>query len=91
MEFKPYDYQKKGIEWILTHPRCTLLWEMGLGKSVVTMTAIQQLIDDCEISRTLVVAPKKVAETTWSTEAEKWEHLHDLKVVWLWRKKPMCM
>lgn len=58
MIFRPYDYQKKGIEWILTHPRCTLLWEMGLGKSVVTMTALQQLIDDCEISRTLVVALK---------------------------------
>ena len=53
---------------------------MGLGKTVSTLTAIQQLMDDCEISRTLVVAPKKVAETTWTTEAQKWDHLKSLKV-----------
>ena len=80
MRYNPYEYQKKGVEWILTHPRCTLLWEMGLGKSVVTLTAIQKLMDYCEIDRTLVVAPKKVAETTWSTEAEKWDHLRGLSV-----------
>lgn len=92
MIFKPYEYQRKGIDWIIDKPHCTLLWEMGLGKSVVTLTAVQQLIDDCEISRVLVVAPKKVAETTWSTEAEKWEHLHDLKVVKvLGTEKQRCM
>ena len=80
MRYNPYEYQKKGVEWILTHPRCTLLWEMGLGKSVVTLTAIQKLMDYCEIDRTLVVAPKKVAETTWSTEAEKCDHLRGLRV-----------
>ena len=53
---------------------------MGLGKSVITLTAIQDLIDNCEISRVLVVAPKKVAETTWTTEAAKWDHLQDLRV-----------
>ena len=81
MKFKPYEYQQTGINWIIEHPRCALLWEMGLGKSVVTLTAIQQLIDDCEVNRALVIAPKKVAETTWSTEADKWEHLHGLRVV----------
>ena len=55
--------------------------EMGLGKSVVTLTAMQQLMDDCEIDRVLVVAPKKVAETTWTEEAGKWEHLHGLRVI----------
>ncbi len=69
------------MRWILEKPRCGLFLDMGLGKTVSTLTAVQQLIDDCEIDRILVVAPKKVAETTWSTEAEKWEHLHDLKVV----------
>ena len=69
------------MRWILEKPRCGLFLDMGLGKTVSTLTAVQQLIDDCEIDRVLVVAPKKVAETTWSTEAEKWEHLHDLKVV----------
>lgn len=81
MIYKPYDYQKTAMRWILEKPRCGLLLDMGLGKTVSTLTAVQQLIDDCEIDRVLVVAPKKVAETTWSTEAEKWEHLHDLRVV----------
>lgn len=81
MIYKPYDYQKTAMRWILEKPRCGLFLDMGLGKTVSTLTAVQQLIDDCEIDRVLVVAPKKVAETTWSTEAEKWEHLHGLKVV----------
>lgn len=80
MEYRPYEYQKIGEKWITGHNRCCLLWEMGLGKSVVTLTAVRQLIDDCDIDRVLVVAPKKVAETTWTTEAEKWEHLRDLRV-----------
>lgn len=81
MIYKPYDYQKTAMRWILEKPRCGLFLDMGLGKTVSTLTAVQQLIDDCEIDRVLVVAPKKVAETTWSTEAEKWEHLHALRVV----------
>lgn len=81
MIYKPYDYQRTAMQWIVNKPKCGLFLDMGLGKTVSTLTAIQQLIDDCEVSRVLVVAPKKVAETTWSTEAQKWEHLHDLKVV----------
>ena len=81
MIYRPYEYQQTAMQWILDNPRCGLFLDMGLGKTVSTLTAIQQLIDDCEITRTLVVAPKKVAETTWTTEAEKWEHLKALKVV----------
>ena len=81
MNYKPYEYQKTAMQWIIDKPRCGLFLDMGLGKTVSTLTAVQQLLDDCEISSVLVVAPKKVAETTWSTEAEKWDHLHDLKVV----------
>lgn len=81
MIYRPYDYQRTATKWILQHPRCGLFLDMGLGKTVSTLTALQELIDDCEISRTLVVAPKKVAETTWSTEAAKWNHLRGLKVV----------
>ena len=81
MIYKPYDYQRTAMQWIVDKPKCGLFLDMGLGKTVSTLTAIQQLIDDCEVSRVLVVAPKKVAETTWSMEAQKWEHLHDLKVV----------
>ena len=75
MRFKPYDYQRTAMQWIKDKPRCGLFLDMGLGKTVSTLTALQELIDDCEITNALVVAPKKVAETTWSTEAEKWNHL----------------
>ena len=81
MIYKPYDYQRTAMQWIIDKPRCGLFLDMGLGKTVSTLTAVQQLIDDCEIDRVLVVAPKKVAETTWSTEAAKWDHLTALKVV----------
>ena len=92
MIFRLYDYQKKAIKWIIEKPRCGLFLDMGLGKSVITLTALQQLMDECEIDRTLVVAPKKVAEATWSTEAEKWEHLHGLKVVKvIGTEKQRCM
>lgn len=80
MRYKPYEYQQTAVKWILEHPRCGLFLDMGLGKTVSTLTAIQQLMDDCEVSRVLVVAPKKVAETTWSIEAEKWDHLQNLTV-----------
>lgn len=81
MMYRPYEYQQVAMDWILNKPRCGLFLDMGLGKTVITLTAIQEMIDDCEVSRVLIVAPKKVAETTWSTEAEKWDHLHGLRVV----------
>lgn len=80
MKYKPYPYQQAAIEWILDKPYCALFLDMGLGKTVITLTALQQLMDECEISRALVVAPKKVAEATWATEAAKWEHLKALRV-----------
>jgi SNF2 family DNA or RNA helicase len=92
MIYKPYDYQITAQQWIIEKPHCGLFLDMGLGKTVSTLTAVQQLIDDCEVSRVLVVAPKKVAETTWSTEAEKWEHLRGLRVVKvLGTEKQRCM
>lgn len=92
MIYKPYDYQKAAIKWIIDKPKSALFLDCGLGKSSITLTAIQQLIDDCEINRALVVAPKKVAETTWTEEAEKWEHLHALKVVKvIGTEKQRCM
>lgn len=81
MMYRPYEYQQVAMDWILNKPRCGLFLDMGLGKTVITLTAVQEMIDDCEVSRVLIVAPKKVAETTWSTEAEKWDHLHGLRVV----------
>ena len=80
MIYHPFEYQTKATRFVLEHPECCLFLDMGLGKSVITLTALQQLIDYCEINRTLVVAPKKVAETTWTTEAAKWNHLQGMRV-----------
>ncbi len=80
MKFKAHGYQSRAIGWVETHPRCLLFLDMGLGKSVVTLTAVMRLILHGEVERVLVVAPKKVAESTWSTEAEKWDHLSGLRV-----------
>lgn len=78
-KFTPHPYQRAAIEWIMEHPQCGLFMEMGLGKSVCTLMAIQRMIDDLWIGNVLVVAPKKVAESTWSDEVAKWAHL-DLRV-----------
>jgi len=80
MRFTAYEYQKRAIRWVTEHKRCCLFLDMGLGKSVCTLTAASQLMDWCEVTRTLVVAPKKVAETTWTDEAAKWDHLRHLRV-----------
>lgn len=80
-QFTPHPYQQAGIEAIRDRPSVALWMEMGLGKTVVTLTAIDQLIYDCcEIRKALVVAPKKVAEATWQDEAAKWEHLQRLRI-----------
>ena len=48
---------------------------MGLGKTIITLTALQDLVDRAEVTRALIIAPKSVAESTWQDEAGKWEHL----------------
>lgn len=81
MRFEPHDYQKRCIEFILEHPEAGLFLDMGLGKTVITLTAIQELMyDRYEISKVLVIAPLRVAEDTWSREADKWDHLRDLTI-----------
>ena len=80
--FNPYPHQRAGIEWILERPAAGLLWGMGTGKTVTTLTAINRLLYDyMEDGPALVIAPKRVAEDTWSKEAAKWEHLRHLQVV----------
>lgn len=82
MNFTPYPHQRAGIDWILDRPACALFWGMGTGKTVTTLTAIDRLLHDCmEDGPVLVIAPKRVAENTWSKECDKWEHLHHLRVV----------
>ncbi len=81
MIYKPHDYQIKAKEFIIDHPYAGLLLDMGLGKTSITLTAINELIyDRFEVERVLVIAPPTVAEDTWSGEALKWEHLKHLKV-----------
>ncbi|MCQ2299775.1 MAG: DEAD/DEAH box helicase [Bacteroidales bacterium] len=81
MRFEAHAYQERAVRWVVDHPRCALFLDMGLGKTVSTLTALVRLIDEAEISRVLVVAPKKVAESTWATEAAKWDHTRGLRVV----------
>lgn len=81
MRFTPYPHQAAGIDWIIEHPAAGLLWGMGTGKTVTTLTAVDLLLHDyLEDGPALVIAPKRVAENTWSKEAGKWEHLHHLRV-----------
>lgn len=79
MKYIPHEYQQYATEKILELPACGLFLEMGLGKTVSTLTAIHELIyDRFEVSKVLVIAPKRVAEDTWTSEAEKWDHLQHL-------------
>ena len=81
MKFTPHDYQAYCIKYIKTHPVSALLLSMGLGKTIITLTAIRDLIfDDLVVSRVLVIAPLRVARDTWPAEVEKWDHLKDLDV-----------
>lgn len=81
MKFIPHDYQKRAIALTVEKPNIGLLLEMGLGKTVITMTAIQELMYDYfDVSRVLIIAPKRVAEDTWTREHEKWDHLKDLRI-----------
>ena len=80
MRYKPHDYQQYAAEFLLTHPISALLLDMGLGKTSITLTAINDLLfDSFEVHKVLVVAPLRVARDTWSADIEKWEHLRELR------------
>ena len=79
MKFLPHDYQKYAIEYIKSHPVTALFLDMGLGKTVTTLTAIRDLMyDSFEIKHVLVVAPLRVTRDTWPEEIRKWDHLKEL-------------
>ena len=81
MIYNPHPYQAYATQRIIDQARVGLFLSMGLGKSVITLTAIDALIYDyLAVSRVLVIAPKKVAEATWQAEAKKWDHLHRLTI-----------
>ena len=80
MKYSPHDYQRYATEFIIAHPISALLLDMGLGKTSITLTAINNLLfDSIEVHKVLVVAPLRVARDTWSAEIEKWEHLKNLR------------
>ena len=79
MQYYPHDYQTYAKDFIIAHPSVGLLLDMGLGKTVIVLTALWELIlDYFEIGRVLVVAPIRVAKDTWPREIEKWDHLKGL-------------
>ena len=80
MKFIPHDYQQYAIDFIASHKTAAVLLDMGLGKTVITLTALNDLLfDRFEISRVLVITPLRVAQNTWPQEIGKWEHLKHLR------------
>jgi SNF2 family DNA or RNA helicase len=81
MQYKAHDYQTYAREQIIKQKACGLFLEPGLGKTVITLSAIWDLMFDYfEIQKVLVIAPLRVAENTWSEELEKWDHLTHLRL-----------
>ena len=79
MKYAPHNYQKFATDFIINHPVSAVLLEMGLGKSVISLSAINELmLDYFDVSRTLVIAPLRVANSTWPDEIKKWDHLKHL-------------
>lgn len=80
-EFIPHKYQLTAINHVINVPKCGLFLDMGLGKTVSTLTAIKELkYNRFQVNKVLIIAPKKVAEGTWSKEKDKWNHTKDFRV-----------
>ena len=79
MQYKPHEYQRYAAQFILEHPVSAIFLDCGLGKTVITLTAIEELMHDrFEVRKVLVIAPLRVARDTWPAEIRKWEHLRQL-------------
>ena len=80
-EFIPHKYQLTAINHVINIPKCGLFLDMGLGKTISTLTAIKELkYNRFQVNKVLIIAPKKVAEGTWSKEKDKWNHTKDFRV-----------
>ena len=80
MKYSPHSYQRYATEFIKDTPACAIFLDMGLGKTSITLTALNDLLfDSFDVHKVLVIAPLRVARTTWSEEVEKWEHLRMLR------------
>ena len=81
MKYVPHDYQRQTTQFIIDHPEAAIFLGMGMGKSVATLTAIEELKHDYfDVDKVLVIAPVRVARDTWPAEIQKWDHLADLTV-----------
>lgn len=75
-----HDYQTRAVDFIQDRKRCALWLDMGLGKSVTTLTAVSDLLDSFKVCKVLVIAPLRVANSVWRQEAAGWRHLKHLKI-----------
>ena len=80
MKFEPHAYQRHAIDFILERPCSALFLDMGLGKTAIALSALNDLFfNRFEIRKALVVAPLRVARDVWTEELKKWEHLSALR------------
>lgn len=80
MQYIPHDYQIYAAEYIESHPISAILLSMGLGKTSIALTAINNLLfDSFDVHKVLIIGPLRVARTTWADEIQKWDHLSDLR------------
>ena len=77
--FQLHKYQLEIVDYIKNKPKCGLFVEMGLGKTISTLTALADLKEEEEIKKVLVIAPKRVAESVWEQEAANWRHTQHLQ------------
>ena len=78
-DFVPHDYQRPAMDWLYTKPRCALWMPMGGGKTVTTLTSLDNLSLVEDVFPVLVLAPLRVARITWPSEIEAWSHLKHLR------------
>ena len=80
MKYVAHEYQKKAEEFIISHPVSAVFLDLGLGKTVITLSAVEKLMwDYFEVKKVLVIAPLRVARTTWPDEIGKWDHLREMR------------
>lgn len=80
MRYKPHEYQKYAIRFILDHPVAAILLDMGMGKTSIVLSALNELMyDRFEVTKVLIIAPLRVARNTWSDEIKKWDHLNGIR------------
>ena len=80
MRYKPHEYQKYAIRFIKKNPIAAILLDMGMGKTSIVLSALNELMyDSFEVTKVLIIAPLRVARNTWSDEIKKWDHLNGIR------------